>query len=80
MNNRCEKKGHKYKTKEVRIRKNSNISRIVCTDHLAEITTCSRCGETLEPKILEEIDWYNSVTMPSHYWDEIREKGYTIIR
>ncbi len=76
---KCERVGHKYKDSTRRIRREVHEHRIVCRDYEQQIRTCSRCGHRM---ILgeKEVDWYTGVTMPQSMWDEIRSKGYVVIR
>lgn len=76
---KCERLGHKLKTNSFRIRKRSNGYGI-CTDFKAKMDICSRCNNYhSEFYDLEELTTYTSVSMPSSYWDSIRENGYVIM-
>lgn len=76
---KCDRLGHKIKTDHIRIRKRSD-GYGVCTDFKAKKDYCSRCGKHhSNPYELEELDTYTSVSMPSSYWDSIREDGYVIM-
>ena len=76
---KCERLGHKIKTSEIRIRKRSDGYGI-CTDFKAKKDYCTRCGN-YHPELyeLKELTTYTSVSMPSSYWDSIRENGYAVI-
>jgi len=77
---KCERLGHIPETKIVKIRKEDNGLNCLMKDYEAEIDYCERCYKPLtEPKIIKQIDWYNSVSMPNSRWQELREKGYLII-
>ena len=76
---KCERLGHEIKTSEIRIRKRSDGYGI-CTDFKAKKDRCSRCGNYHpEPYDLKELTTYTSVSMPSSYWDSIRENGYVVM-
>ena len=77
---KCERLGHTPNEHKIRIRKNSKDWRMTVTDFSARIEICDRCNKHLsEPFKLEEIDSYNSCSMPSEMWNKMREKGYLIM-
>ena len=76
---KCDRKGHKIKTSDLKIRKRSE-GYGVCTDFKAKKDYCTRCGKYhTEPYELKELTTYTSVSMPSSYWDSIREDGYVVM-
>ena len=78
---KCKRIGHDMTTKTFIIRRRTRAFRSVATDYKADIDVCKRCGHMdAQPKNEKEIDAYTSCTMPSVMWDEIRERGYVVIR
>ena len=74
---KCNRMDCSYDNRDAIIRrKGGRFSTTVCTDYRCEIPTCKRCHNTLEPINEEEVSIYHGVSMPSHYWDEMRDKGY----
>jgi len=77
---KCERLGHEHVNKKNVIRREGGgrVIRAVCTDYDCEIPTCKRCGHKLEP-VNEVIKTaWDGVSMPSSYWDEMRENGYLV--
>jgi len=74
---KCERVGHKYKTRKEVIRKESRD--YVCEDFYCEISKCRRCGYQKVPEKLIQKNGYHSVSMPSGDWDELRENGYMVV-
>ncbi|MFW6243265.1 MAG: hypothetical protein ACOC2W_03810 [bacterium] len=79
-NRKCERIGHTNIIEcNENIRKLSDSVGVIVSDHKAVIKRCKRCGEVLDVEIGEEIDWFNSCSMPEYMWKEMREKGYLIL-
>ena len=76
---KCERLGHRVKTTSFRIRKLSDGYGI-CTDFRVKKDYCSRCYK-YHPSFYDytKLDTYTSVSMPTSYWDKIREDGYVIM-
>ena len=73
---RCKFFGHKMTTRNLRVRKKGGFMAVV-TDYKAKKTFCTRCRKGInEIHDLEEFRSFNSCSMPSDMWDEIREKGW----
>ncbi len=79
MKSKCEKKGHKFIAKAVRVRMKSTKPREVCVDHRAIIGICDRCGERATLQLGEKIADYQSVSMPVSMWEEMNKHGYLIV-
>lgn len=77
---KCERIGHNEAEIEKKIRKEGGGFRAVATDYKCKVKRCKRCHKESEPYDLKEYDSYTSVTMPSSMWDEIKEKGYLVLR
>ncbi len=77
---KCERLGHDFEDKPVKIRVRSRMARVVVTDHDAKLKVCKRC-RTIEgePFDLIQVDWFTSCVMPNHMWDQIKKEGYLIL-
>ena len=77
---KCKRVGHKLKSSIFILRKDS-LKFGVMTDFKGKRDFCERCGNYhSEIEILEELETYHSVSMPSSYFEEIREYGYVIMK
>jgi len=76
---KCKRLGHKYREGSRRIRRETHEFRSVCIDYEQRFKECSRCGhwQLLEER---ELDRYTGVSMPSSWWDEMRENGFIVVR
>lgn len=77
---RCKKHGHDYVNVRHKIMVEGGRFRGVCTDWLADIPTCKRwgCGDRQKPILVEELEEYTSVSMPTESWDKLRRQGYLV--
>jgi hypothetical protein len=77
---KCQRLGHIPETKKVKIRREANSLNCIMKDYKAEIDYCQRCrAQISEPKNEIPYNWYNSVSMSSYRWEELKTKGYLII-
>jgi hypothetical protein len=75
---KCERLGHKDRKRMVIIMKDDD-SFFAGVEYLAEINMCDRCNKKSEPIIIEKMNSYTSISLPSKQWKELKTKTYTII-
>ena len=77
---KCSIYGHDFYPIRVKIRKKGGGFRHVVTDYMATMQKCRRCGYAPDEVTDEkEVDYFTSCSMPQRMWDEIREKGFTVL-
>lgn len=74
--NPCPTKGHKYKPARKKIRRKSKDYGEVVADFMVDVDVCVKCGDKSAPYNEVKVDWFNSCSMPSDMWEEIKEIGY----
>ena len=75
---KCNRLGHDDRTETRKIRRSCE-GRHVVEDFLATFTVCKRCRREVGPSEEVEIDWFNSCSMPTSMWDQMRDNGYVEI-
>lgn len=78
---KCERVGHNEKETKIKIRMKDpdRWGLWVVVDYYRHSYKCKRCGEATKPDFDTYIEGFSKCSMPSYMWDEMREKGFTII-
>lgn len=78
---KCNRLGHVDRpiTKRIRRKAPPFTYRTVVEDFEATFIQCKRCGKETGPNEEKIVDSFTSCSMPDTMWDEMRNKGYTVI-